>query len=86
MSSRLSNYGIQSKYFFIGDICMSKIKKNMPLDPMTTAQFYMGNSDFVEKKDLENIKAYGLKGIKYFGIASVLGVSANVYVSICFFC
>jgi len=50
----------------------------MNLDAMSTAQFYMGNSDFVEKKDQDSIKSVLYKTSKYLMFTTFLGVTANI--------
>ena len=56
----------------------------MNLDAWTTAQFYMGNSDFVETKDMTEVKAVSYKTSKYLMLSTFLGITANIQVSLRF--
>jgi hypothetical protein len=56
----------------------------MNLDAWTTAQFYMGNSDFVETKDMLEVKAVFYKTSKYVMLTTFLGITANIQVSLRF--
>ena len=47
--------------------------KDMPLEPMMVAQFYMGNSDFLEKPDLDLLKNNFYKFSRNFLFASAVG-------------